>query len=149
MTGHREEILESPPSEAQDDFWLEQGRRMVEGALDGARQTARALMTGLGLLQAIYLGILGLGDFVPSTAPAVVKGLYAVPLLIWLVSLCLCLRVMLTDRVVLLLNSPDDIRARTNSLVWRKQRFLEWSYWLLSAGVIVGLIMAVLRPGTA
>ncbi len=147
MSEETEKTYDSLPSYPQDEFWLELGRKMVEGSLDAVRQAARSLMTGLGLLKAVYLGILGFADYVPATMPAGQKIVYAIPALLWLISLYLGLRVMLTRRLEVNINSPDDIRRNSESVLNEKQRYLRWAFWLLAVGLVAGLLLIVVRPG--
>jgi hypothetical protein len=62
-------VYESAPSEPDDDFWLEQGRKMVADSLPTVRTAAASLTTAIGVLQGIYLGVLGFAKFVPETLP--------------------------------------------------------------------------------
>ena len=42
-------IFDSAPSNPDDDFWLEHGKKMVGDAITAVREAAKALLTGLGL----------------------------------------------------------------------------------------------------
>ncbi len=64
-----EKVYDSPPSEPDDDFWLEQGGRMLAESLTTVRTAASALLSALGVLQGIYLGILGFAKFLHETLP--------------------------------------------------------------------------------
>jgi hypothetical protein len=91
-------------------FWLEEGREMVKGSLPAVLEAAKSLITGLGLLQGLYIGIIGFQDFIPKTAPAAVKLLFTLPLAFRLAGLFFGPRVMMTEPRGLLLRSPDSIR---------------------------------------
>src|SRR6185295_1137852 len=82
-----EPVYTSAPSEADDDFWLAQGKLMLSESLATVRSAANALMTALGVLQGIYLGILGFAEFIPKTLSLWQKCLFLVPLIIWLAAL--------------------------------------------------------------
>ena len=64
-----EETPDSPPADPEHLFWLEQGRRMLTDSvsLTAVREAAKSMMTGLGAMQTIYIGVLGFADFVPKT----------------------------------------------------------------------------------
>jgi hypothetical protein len=116
-----ETVYESPPSEPDDDFWLEQGGRMLAESLTTVRTAASALLSTLGVLQGIYLGILGFAKFLHETLPLSHKALFIVPLVLWLWGLYYCLDVVMTKRLTLYLHSPSDIRAKSTELLLKKQ----------------------------
>src|SRR5262249_23897429 len=62
-----EEIPDSPRDDPEHLFWLEQGRKALTDSvsLSSVRAAATSLMTGLGAMQAIYIGVLGFADFIP------------------------------------------------------------------------------------
>jgi hypothetical protein len=49
----------------------------------------------------------------------------------------------MTERLMVYLYSPTDIREESTALVLEKQRYLEWAFRLLALGVLVafGLLM--------
>ena len=145
MADEKEMIYDSAPAEPDDEFWLEQGKKMVGESITAVREAARTLMTGLGLLQGIYLGILGLADYIPATMPLEHKGLFLLPLLLWLTALYHCLQVMMTRRLDINLLSPDDIRKKSEKVLTEKQRKLQWAFWMLVTGLIAALILLVFR----
>jgi hypothetical protein len=143
--GSGEKIYASGDSEPDDDFWLEQGRRMLTESLSTIRTAANSLMTALGVLQGIYLGILGFSKFIPETLPLSRKVLFIAPLLIWLLALYLCVEVAMTERLNVFLHSPGDIREESTSLILEKQRYLEWAFWLLAIGVLAAFGLLIYR----
>jgi hypothetical protein len=138
-------IYPSAPSEPDDDFWLAQGRLMLTESLATVRNAANALMTGLGVLQGIYLGILGFAKFIPEELPLAQKALFIVPLLVWLLSLYFCLEVAMTSRLEVYMHSPEDIREKSTRLLLEKQRDLEWAFWLLALGLLAAFGLLVYR----
>jgi hypothetical protein len=138
-----DDVYDSAPSEPDDDFWLEQGRKMVADSLPTVRTAAASLTTAIGVLQGIYLGILGFAKFVPDALPLYQKALFIIPLIFWLVALYNCIDVALTRRIDVYMHSPEDIRERSLSLAAEKQRSLQWAFWLLTLGLLAafGLLM--------
>jgi hypothetical protein len=143
-TGH-EVIYDSPPSEPDDDFWLDQGKKMVEGSLPALREAAKSFLTGLGVLQGIYLGILGFSEFIPKTMPLLQKSLFLIPLLCWLEALRHSLQVMMTQRLNIYFHSPDDIRKKSDSVLVEKQGKLQWAFWFLTLGLVAAFVLLVYR----
>lgn len=84
-------------------------REMVEGSIEAVREAAKQLMTGLGFLQTIYLGILGFANFIPKEMPLLPKALFLAPLLLWLVALYCSMKVLMTKPYALNLHAPEEI----------------------------------------
>ncbi|MBU1319334.1 MAG: hypothetical protein KKG33_00485 [candidate division Zixibacteria bacterium] len=147
MTDDNDQIYDSAPSEPNDTLWLEQGRDMLKGSIGSVRDAAKSLMTAAGLLNGIYLGILGLAPFVPEDMDLTQKCLFVIPLIFWAGSLYLGLQVLLTKRLDINLRSPDDIRDKHEALLREKQMLLKFAFWLLTAGLVMALWLIVFRPG--
>lgn len=145
MSDNSEEIFQSPPSQPEDEFWLEQGRKMVEDSLPAVRSAAAAFITALGVLEAIYLGILGFADIIPAAFPLAWKGAFILPLLTWLIALYLCLEVLMTRKMEIFLHAPEHIRGQSERLLQDKQRRLQGSFWLLFAGIILAFLLLIVR----
>jgi hypothetical protein len=145
MITEQQEIIESAPSETDDDFWLDQGKKMVEGSLASVREAAKSLLTGLGVLQGIYLGILGFAEFIPKTMPILQKSLFIIPLLCWLMALYQSLQVMMTLVFNVHLHSPDDIRMMSDTMLKEKQGKLKWAFWFLTLGLVMAFVLMVHR----
>lgn len=145
METEKESVYNSLPSEPDDDFWLEQGKKIQEGSLSSVREGAKALMTGLGLLKAIYLGILSFSEFIPKSMILLQKFLFILPLVFWLAALHQSLEVMMTKSFNINLNSPDDIRTKSTIAIVEKQRNLQRAFWMLTIGLLVALILLIVR----
>ena len=140
-----ETIYDSPPSEADDDLWLAHGAKMLEESVPGVHNAASELIKALGLLQTVYLGILGFAKFIPENMEVYNKALFVVPLIPWIVATYHCLRVMKTETVKLNLRSPSDIREKASQLLEDKQRHLETAFAFLIAGIVLAFVMVVFR----
>jgi len=140
-----EHIYESAESEPDDEFWLDQGRQMLTESLASARSAAAALTTGLGALQGIYLGILGLAKFIPENIELWKKALFITPSLLWMIALYHCLQVMMTKALEVRLDSPTDVRDRTTELLREKQRYLELAFWWLFGGLLAAVLLVIFR----
>jgi hypothetical protein len=140
-----ETIYDSPPSESDDDLWLAHGAKMLEESVPGVRGAASGLIQALGLLQTVYLGVLGFAKFVPETMEVYNKALFVVPIVPWVIATYYCLRVMKTDIVKINLRSPSDIRDKASALLEEKQRHLEMAFVFLIAGIVFAFVMVVFR----
>ena len=146
VTQNQPEIIyDSPPSVPDDDLWLAHGAKMLEDSVPGVRSAASELIKALGLLQTVYLGILGFAKFIPENMEVHNKALFVVPIVPWVWATYYCLRVMKTDIVKINLRSPTDIREKATELLEEKQRHLEVAFALLIVGIVLAFIMVVFR----
>lgn len=145
MANQHDQIYESPASAPDDDFWLEQGRKMVTESRPQLQEATKSLMTGLTALQGIYLAILGFAKFVPDDISLLAKFFFILPLLFWMFGLYFCLKVLKTERIEINLNSPDDIRKKSFELLEFKQRELDYGFGWMLAGVVTACLLIVFR----
>src|SRR4051794_8026784 len=136
-------IYDSPPSEMDDDLWLAQGAKMLEESVPSVRSAASELIKALGLLQTVYLGILGFAKFIPENMEVYNKALFILPIIPWVVATYYCLRVMKTEIVQINLRSPSDIREKAAALLEDKQGNLDNAFILLIAGIVMAFVMIV------
>jgi hypothetical protein len=139
------DLGDSPPTPPDADLWLEYGRKLVNDAPASLRGAATSLMTGLGALQGIYLGILGFAKFIPETIEVWLKLLLVAPLLAWMLALYHCLKALMTDVSEVNLNSPSELREDYARMIAEKQRLLTVAFWLLLGGLIVAIALVVFR----
>lgn len=142
-----EDIPDSPRADPEHLFWLEQGRKMLTDSvsLTAVRDAAKSLMTGLGAMQTIYIGVLGFADFIPKTMDAPLKWAFALPPIPWLIALYLCLKVLKTEGMEVRLKSPNEIRDRLQQLVRDKQHDQDVAFWLLLVGLVTAVGLLVWR----
>jgi hypothetical protein len=140
-----EVIYKSAPSEPDDDFWLEQANKMLVESLPAVRAAAAALMTGLGALQGIYLGMLGFAKFIPDNAELWMKALFLAPLLCWMAGLYQCLKVAKTEELRIYRNSPADIRQKLGELAKEKQRELDLAFYWMLGGLGAAFLLVAFR----
>ena len=138
-------IYDSPPSGADDDLWLAHGAKILDESVPGVRGAASELIKALGMLQTVYLGILGFAKFIPENMEVYNKALFVVPIVPWVLATYYCLRVMKTEIVKINLRSPSDIREKASSLLEEKQRYLEIAFAFLIAGIVLAFVMVVFR----
>jgi hypothetical protein len=143
-----EKIYSSAPSEADDDIWLEEGKRMVTESLSTVRNAAGALIMALGTLQGVYLAVLGFGEKQLACLSFLQKSLFISPLLLWVVSLYLCLAVVMTKKIAVFTNSPSDIRAKSTAMLLKKQLQLQWAFWSLALGLLATFVLIFWRMQT-
>jgi hypothetical protein len=140
-----EVIYKSAPSEPDDDFWLEQANKLIVESLPAVRAATASLMTGLGALQGIYLGMLGFAKFVPETSGLWIKALFLAPLLCWMTGLYECLRVMKTKELRIYRHAPADIRQKFGDLAKEKQRELDMAFYWMLGGLIAAFLLVAFR----
>jgi hypothetical protein len=145
MSENNEKIFDSPASDPEDDFWLKHGRQMLTESLPAVRSAANALIMAIGVMVAIYMGILGFGESIPTTMPFIQKIIFAIPLLVWLGSIYCCIGVVMTRKLEVFLYSPEDVKQKSIQFVLEKQRQLKWGFWLLVIGLMVVLVLFVVR----
>ncbi len=147
MPEEQDLIYDSPASEPDDAFWLEQGRKMVAESLASVREAAKAFITGLQVIVAIYLGILGFAQFVPETITTLQRILFVGPLVFWLIALYFCISVMMTSRIDVFLDSPSDIREQSSAVLEEKQGQLLKAFGFLAVGLLLVVVLLLLRLG--
>lgn len=140
-----DEIFDSAAPDPQDKIWLEQGKHMLTESLTNVRNAANGLLTALGLLEGIYLGMLGFAKFIPEDLSVEQKTFFFTPLLFWLVSVYFCVAVLMTQKLEVNLNSPTDIREKTTRQLLDKQFLLKMAFWLLAFGVLAAFGLLVMR----
>jgi transposase len=118
---------------------------MLEDSVPGVRNAASELIKALGMLQTVYLGILGFAKFIPENMEVYNKALFIAPLIPWVAATYYCLRVLKTEIVRINLRSPSDIRERASELLEEKQRHLEIGFALMIAGIVMAFVMVVFR----
>ena len=136
---------DSPLPKPDDDLWLEYGRKMVQDGPAAIRSATTSLMTGLGALQGIYLGILGFAKFIPEDAGIVLKGVFTSPLLVWMIALYHCLQVMKTEAADEKLHALDVLRQHYEDWLQAKQSHLQPAFWWLFGGMLAAIGLVVLR----
>ena len=145
MSENNEKIFHSPVSDPDDDFWLAHGKQIIIESLPAVRSAANSVITALGFIQAIYLGMLGFGEFIPKEIPWNVKALFFIPLLLWLVSLYFCISVVMTGKMEIVLYSPEDIKDQSLNFTRKKQRALRWGFIFMATGLLGAFVLFVLR----
>lgn len=142
-----EVIPDSPRADPEHLFWLEQGRKLLTDSvsLAAVREAAKSMMTGLGALQTIYIGVLGFAEFIPKTMDVPLKWFFALPPIPWLWALYLCLKVLKTEGMEVRLKAPNEIRDRLQQLVREKQHDLDVAFWLLLAGLVLAVVLLIWR----
>jgi hypothetical protein len=140
-----DEIFDSAAPEPQDKIWLEHGKQMLAESLTNLRNAANGLLTSLGLLEGIYLGMLGFAKFIPETLAIELKTLFFLPLLLWLTSIYFCVTVLMTEKLEINLNSPTDICEQSTRHLLEKQRLLKIAFGLLALGLGAAFSLIILR----
>ena len=141
MEDKQEKVYDSGTSDPNGDFWLEKGKEMVTGSFDTVHESAKAITTGIGLLQGIYVAILGFAGNISKTFTGVYKGIFLIPFLFWMLSLYASLQVVLARKKEINLNSPDDIRNKYEELITNKHKNIMFSYWYLTIGLAVAILL--------
>jgi len=137
------EVYDSIMPEPDDAFWLDQGRKMVEDSSSALQDAAKYMTTCLGVIVAIYVGVLGFGDFAKEMSFGQAC-LFMLPVLSWLASIFFCMCVLRTGIYTLCLNSPTDIRCKYEVILETKQSNLNWAFGCLSAGLLIAAFLLAL-----
>ena len=147
MAASQPPVFDSADDKHDDAFWLEQGQKLIEESLPSIREAAKGLMTALGAVKGIYLGIIGLKPFFSAEAPPsdVALVLYLLPLLFWLASIYFGMGVMMTRRWNYHKDSPDSIQDLLGRILKSKQQSLFIAFWLFGAGIVAALFALVGR----
>jgi hypothetical protein len=138
-------IYDSGESEPDDDLWLEYGKKLVTESLTSVRNAANSMLSALGVLQGIYLGILGFSEFIPKELPLYTKALFITPAAPWTFALFLCLKVTMTELAQLNIFSPSEIRAEATRSLEEKQRQLQTAFALMLAGLLAAFALILFR----
>ena len=139
------DLGESEPTPPDADLWLEYGRKLVTDAPASLRGAATSLMTGLGALQGIYLGILGFAKFIPENIDTVLKLIFVLPLFAWTGALYLCLKVLMTSVSELNLNSPSELREDYTKMIAEKQYLLNLAFIFMVSGIGGAVFLLIFR----
>jgi hypothetical protein len=145
MSENNEKIFDSPASDPEDEFWLAHGKQIIIESLPAVRSVANSVITALGFIQAIYLGMLGFGEFIPKEIPWKLKALFFIPLLFWLISLYCCINVVMTGKMKIVLYSPEDIKDKSLKFTLKKQYVLRLGFIFMAAGLLAAFMLFVMR----
>lgn len=138
-------IYESAPVASDDDFWLEQGNKLLAESVNSVRSAATELLKAAGLLRGIYLGILGFAELVPKTLAPALKALFVLPVVPLVVTIYLCLRVLMTESLTVNPHSPSEIRKALTTLANQKQKKLKRAFAAMSVGLLLALGLLVFK----
>ena len=138
-------IYKSAVADRDDDFWLEQANKLIIDSIAAVKSATSALMTGLGALQGIYLGVLGFAKLVPETASLRMRALFIIPLLCWMLALYQCLKVVRTEALRFHRHSPGEVREKLVEMAGHKQRQLERAFYLMLGGLLVAFFLILFR----
>ena len=145
MSENKHEVFESAPEKPLDDFWLEQGKKLIEGSIPALQDAAKNLITLLGLLNTLYMGILAFTDYTTVSGGFFLKSAYGLPLICWLASLYFVLKVVMTRHRDINPLSPEDIERAYIDIVKTKQFNLRASFWFITAGLIFAAILLIAK----
>ena len=145
MAENNNKIYDSPSSDPMDAFWLEQGKKLIEDSVGAITDGTKSMLTVVGLLKGIYIGIIGFADYIPKALPLIYKSLYLLPLLFWLVALHFYVNVLSTRKVNFNIYNPGEIKNEYFEILSRKQRNFKVGLWLQSIGIVVLISLMVVR----
>lgn len=145
MKEQNDKVYDSPPSQPDDEFWLNQGQEMVKSTLPSLTDASKSMLTGLNILQGIYAGIIGFTSYIPEDLAVLLKSLFFIPFIFWVIALFFYLKVSFTKKYTIHLLSPDNIKQTYFSMSKAKQRSLTIGYWLQGAGIIAFFILLIIR----
>ena len=145
MKKQEDKVYDSPPSQPDDAFWLDQGREMVKSSIPSLTEASKTMLTGLNILQGIYAGIIGFTKYIPEDLDILLKSLFFIPFIFWVIALFFYLDVSFTKKYIPHLLSPEDIKEKYVSICKDKQRSLTIAYWLQTLGIVAFFILLIIR----
>ena len=140
------ESIKGQPLDAEDTFWLEQGRELLKGSIAAIENAGKQLITLLTTMQGIYLGAVAYSEFTKKLAhvPVWQHLVLIIPLLIWLCALYFALNIFRTQAYKIRLNAPGEIEAAFDRIAAAKQKFLSFTYWLIVLGLLAAMFNIVI-----
>ena len=145
MAIDKDTIGPGKPSRPNTRFWTGQADKIVEDSLPMMREAAKALIMGLGVLQGVYLAILGFGGIAERFAP-LDRVLLVVPTLFWLLGLVCCLCLLSASPRQLALPSSENIQKAHAEILKEKQMYLWVGFLALAVGLLVALFIIAYLP---
>ena len=141
----KDKVYDSLPSQPDDGFWLDQGREMVKSSIPALTEASKTMVTGLNILQGIYAGIIGFTKYIPEDLDILLKSLFFIPFIFWVIALFFYLNVSFTKKYTFHLLSPGDVKEKYISICKDKQRSLTIGYCLQGAGIVAFFILFIIR----
>jgi len=145
MKKQNDKVYDSPPSKPDDDFWLNQGREMVKSSIPSLTEASKNMLTGLNILQGIYAGIIGFTKYIPEDLAIVLKSLFFIPFIFWVIALYFYMDVSFAKKYTPILFSPENIKEIYVSICKNKQRSLTIAFWFQTLGIVAFFALLIIR----
>ncbi|MBN2440054.1 MAG: hypothetical protein JXJ04_01870 [Spirochaetales bacterium] len=141
----KNKVYESPASLPNDEFWLTLGRELVKGSIPSLLDASKNMLTGLNILQGIYAGIIGFTAYIPEDLDVLLKSLFFLPFIFWVIALFFYLDVSFTKKYTIELLSPEVIKHYHETMCHNKQRSLTIGYWFQAIGILAFFTLLIIR----
>jgi len=144
-----QEITRSGSLTKLDRFWLETAQGAAKDSLDALEEAAKQLISVTCLLQATYFAAIYLSNLKENLVAENASGwllvlLFVLPVILWLASLSLAVRVFKPVTYKTNLSSPDLARQMYGEMVTYKQKQLQRAHLFLVLGLIPLVLNIVL-----
>jgi hypothetical protein len=130
------------PVSELDRFWVDVAHGMVKESVSALEGAAKQLISVASLLQGIYFAAISFSDLkkaldVQDNQGWLLVFLFVSPIIPWIISVGLAIRVFKPEFYTTNLQSPYLSRRMYEEIVSYKQRYLRYSYWALLVGFIL------------
>ena len=129
------------PLTEDETFWMAKMRELAGGSVGAVEESAKQLITMITVMQGIYAAVLafsGIKEMPRGNLWALI--LYALPILVWLVSLFFALRVSKVREYRYYETSPDSAKDTFLKIAKNKHRDLRLAYILFTISFIIAAI---------
>jgi len=124
-----------------DIFWMGKMQELAGKSLESIEAAAKQLIAMITTMQGIYAAVLAFSGI--STIPKGSKWaafFYALPILLWLVSLFFGLQVFKTRKYKYYEGSPDSAKDTFQKISDYKHDKLDWAYSCFAFGFLIALV---------
>lgn len=147
-----EEVTNGIPLTAEEEFWMDKMRQIAADSIKSVEEAAKQLIGMITVMEGIYAAVLafsGIKEVPKGSILAVI--VYALPIVLWLVSLFFALRVFKTKKYHYYSNSPDSAAETFQKIADFKYKNLNVAYIFVCISFLVaaGGIMYWLYCGSA
>ncbi len=147
---NEENIENGLPLSNEDKIWLERMKNLTTDSIKSVEEAAKQLIAMITVMQGIYAAVLAFSGIKRIPEDNLIAALfYALPIVLWLLSLFFALNVFKSRKYQHYSNSPDSCKETFNKIANYKYRHLNLSYacFVLSFLVAIAGIMYWLYTG--
>ncbi len=135
-----EKIQKGEVLSPEDIFWMDKMREMAGKSLESIEAAAKQLIAMITTMQGIYAAVLAFSGI--KTIPKDSKWaalFYALPIILWLVSLYFALQVFKSCKYKYVETSPDAAKDTFQKIADHKYNMLDWAYISFTVSFLIAL----------